>query len=71
MKNYTSFKSLPIGQTFDFVSGASRDSFYAPCIKVSARKYAYYLYDIRVEAEIGSIKAEVYNVGKYASDFTA
>ena len=55
------FSSLAIGQEFDFVKPNSiYNSFFARCVKVSSRKYK--SVSAGIEYEIGSTKAEVYNV---------
>lgn len=66
------FGQLPIGQVFDFISGTPSDSFYARCVKLSARKYGIANDPIRPDAmrttyTVGSIHAKVYHVGPGAA----
>ena len=58
------FRDIAVGDTFDFISpDSSMNSFYARCVKLSARTYT----SIEGEAEplpimVGSINAKVYHV---------
>jgi len=71
MSTQTKFRELPVGQVFDFISGTMYDSFWARCVKISARKYAV-VGEVdrpdckRIEYRVGSINAEVYHVGPSA-----
>lgn len=58
------FKQLPIGEEFDFISGTHNDTFFERCKKVSARKYSYPRQGKDAVATIGSVYARVYHVGK-------
>ena len=61
-----SFKSLPVGASFDFIDDAnpSFNSFYSRCVKVSPRCYRASLntFDAPVTLRVGSINAAVYHV---------
>lgn len=64
----TTFRELQIGATFDFVGPNRYNSFSEPCMKISARKYKYPTgrpapFDCYTSA-VGSIDAEVFNVGR-------
>ena len=56
----TKFRDLAVGDTFDFISGTTHDSFYEPCTKTSARKYR--ALNSGMDCQVGSINAVVYHV---------
>jgi hypothetical protein len=63
------FKQLSVGDTFDFVSDTSYDSFYERCKKTSARGYVAINSDGSTnkrygKMRVGSLSAKVYHVSK-------
>jgi len=63
------FRDLAVGDRFDFVSPARLfNSFYAPCTKVSARKYCWdapaHLGIPKLFSQVGTINVLVYHVNK-------
>jgi hypothetical protein len=57
------FKDLEIGESFDWIGG-ERPSFFARCVKISARRYRE---DGGREYRVGSIYADVYHIGALPS----
>ena len=55
------FNELPIGTSFDFISGTSFDSFFLACIKTGPRSY---VDAMGTKHRIGSVGAKIYNVGR-------
>ena len=55
------FKQIPIGTTFDFISGTSFDSFFLACMKIGARTYVDSVGRVH---KVGSVAAKIYNVGR-------
>jgi hypothetical protein len=53
------FKQIPIGTTFDFISGTSYDSFYLACMKTGPRTY---VDSVGGTHRVGSLNAKVYHV---------
>jgi hypothetical protein len=65
----TTFKDLEIGQTFDFVDpdAGTRNSFYARCVKLTARTYREINTSTGFVHRIGTVKARVFHVGDKVS----
>jgi hypothetical protein len=65
----TTFKELAIGDTFDWAKPDSRaNSFFRPCMKVSARRYRTIDGGPIEYLTVGSVRAEVSNVNAYVYD---
>ena len=61
------FKNLGIGENFDFISDdITINSFYRPCQKVATNKY---MDEFRHIYTIGTINANIYNIGKHDKIF--
>ena len=55
------FNEIPIGTSFDFISGTSFDSFFLACMKTGPRSY---VDAVGAKHKIGSVSAKIYNVGR-------
>jgi len=55
------FKEIPIGTRFDFISGTSFDSFFHSCMKTGPRSY---VDSIGRNHKVGSVSAKVYHIGR-------
>jgi hypothetical protein len=55
------FKQIPIGTRFDFISGNHFDSFFLACMKTGPRSYVDSIGRVH---KVGSVDVKIYNIGR-------